>query len=127
MENRHDGTQLILALYPMARGFGFALFEGRHRPIDWGVKDARGDDKNRAALAKAAELIAWHEPDLILLEHPEGSRRAERIRKLHWALVRLANDRKIAVRQLQRSDVRAAFANVQPPTKYRIAQAIARD
>src|SRR4051794_13447518 len=83
MKGRNDREQLILAIYLTTRGFGFVVFEGRQRTIDWGVKDARGD-KNGKVLAKIEELMAWYKPGLLVLEHAYAptSRRTGRIRRL---------------------------------------------
>jgi hypothetical protein len=128
MASKNNRERLILAIYLTTRGFGFVVFEGRRRTIDWGVKDARGD-KNRKVLAKIDELISWYRPDLLVLEHAHGvlSRRAERIRQLHLQIVELAKMRKIALRQFTRSDIKAGFASRKASTKYKIAQAVSRE
>lgn len=128
MGKRQHRERLILAIYPTSRGFGFVVFEGRHRPIDLGTKDARAD-KNQIVLAKAGELMSWFRPDMLILEdaNAAGSRRADRIRHLHQQLVALAKSRDISVREFARSDVKAAFASRDASSKYEIAQAIARE
>src|SRR6266852_1877016 len=110
MGNRQSRERLILAIHPTTRGFGFVVFEGRHRPIDWGTKDARGE-KNQRVLTKAAELIAWYKPDILVLENAQsaGSRRADRIRQLHLRLAELAKESKVALRQFARSDIKAVY------------------
>src|SRR5947209_2069896 len=128
MKDRNDREQLILAIYLTTRGFGFVVFEGRQRTIDWGVKDARGD-KNRKVLAKIEELLSWYRPDMLVLENAygTGSRRAARIRQLHLQIVELSQTRKIPVRQFSRSDIKVAFASRNASTKYEIAQAVSRE
>jgi hypothetical protein len=128
MKNRLDRGRLLLAIYPTTRGFGFVVFEGRQRTIDWGVKDARGD-KNRKVLVKIEELISWYRPDIIVLEDAHGvdSRRTDRIRQLHLQVVELAKMRKIALRQFTRRDIRAAFASRNASTRYEIAQAVCQE
>ena len=123
-----QSERLTLAIYTTTRGFGFVVFEGRNRTIDWGAKEARGD-KNRVVLAKAGELMSWYRPDLLVLENTEGagSRRADRIRDLHRQLTELAKTRRIAVRRFARSEIRAAFAAREASTKYQIAQAVSRE
>jgi len=81
MKGRNNSELLSLAIYLTTRGFGFVVFEGRQRTIDWGVKDVRGD-KNRKVLAKIEKLMSWYRPELLILEnaHGTGSRRVERIR-----------------------------------------------
>jgi Holliday junction resolvasome RuvABC endonuclease subunit len=128
MKGRNDREQLTLAIYLTTRGFGFVVFEGRQRTIDWGVKDARGD-KNPKVLAKIEELMSWYRPDMLVLENIEepDCRRADRIRNLHWQLAELAKTRKIPVRQFTRSDIKAAFASRKASTKYEIAQAVSQE
>jgi Holliday junction resolvasome RuvABC endonuclease subunit len=128
VKGRNDRERLILAIYLTTRGFGFVVFEGRQRTIDWGVKDARGD-KNRKVLVKIEELMSWYKPDMLVLENAHGtkSRRAERIRQLQLQIVELAKTRKIPLRQFTRSDVRAAFASRNASTKYEIAGAVSRE
>ena len=128
MKNKKDRERLILAIYLTTRGFGFVVFEGRERTIDWGVKDVRGD-KNRKVLAKIEELIAWYKPEVLVLENAHGttSRRAARIRQLQLQVVELAKIRRIPVRQFTRSDIKVAFATRNASTKYEIAQAVSRE
>lgn len=128
MGKKQQGERLILAIYTTTHGFGFVVLEGPNRMIDWGTKDARRD-KNRVVLAKAAELMSWYQPDLLVLEHALGpeSRRNDRIRQLHGQLVELAKAHKTAVRQFARSEIRTAFASREAVTRYEIAEAISRE
>ena len=128
MEKGRDHERLILATYLTTRGFGFVVFEGRRRTIDWGVKDVRGD-KNRKIITKIEELMSWYRPEVLVLEnaHGAGSRRAERIRQLYLQVIELAKTRKIPVRQFTRSDIKVAFASRNASTKYEIAQAVSRE
>jgi len=120
--------QLILAIYTTSRGFGFVVFEGRNRTIDWGTKEARGD-KNRIVLQKVSELMAWYRPHLLILENIDAAdcRRVDRIRNLYRQLIDLAITNEIAVRQFARSEIKAVFAGRAASTRYEIAQAISRE
>ena len=128
MKTKEDRDKLLLAIYPTTRGFGFVVFEGRDRTIDWGVKDARGD-KNRKVLAKIEELVAWYRPDMLVLENAHGptSRRDDRIRQLNVLVIEFAKARRIPVRQYTRSDIKAAFADRKASTRYEIAEAVSRE
>src|SRR5262249_5157926 len=125
MKTRKDRDLLLLAIYPTTRGFGFVVFEGRDRTIDWGVKDAHGD-KNRKVLAKIEELVSWYKPDMLVLENAHGamSRRAKRIRQLHGLIIELAKNRDIRVQQFSRSDIKATFKSRSALSRYEIAQAV---
>ena len=84
MTHPRSGTQLVCAIYPSTRGFGYAVFEGPHSLIDWGVTAVRGRQKNLASLRKVRELLAFYRPDVLVLEDYQGrgSRRAKRIQTL---------------------------------------------
>jgi hypothetical protein len=128
MGTRRPVEQLILALCPTSRGFGFVVLEGRNRTIDWGAKDARGD-KNRVVLAKARELMRWYRPHLLVLENTDAPhcRRTDRIRNLHRQLCELASEQNISISQFCRSEIRATFAHRKASTKFEIAHAISQE
>jgi len=128
MKTRNGRDQLLLAIYPTTRGFGFVVFEGPERTIDWGVKDVQGD-KNRKLVSKIEELISWYRPEMLVLENAHGttSRRAKRIRQLHKLVVELAKNRKIRVQQFSRSDIKATFKNRSASSRYEIAQAVSQE
>jgi hypothetical protein len=50
------GTTLLLAIAPSSRGFGYTLFLGPKKLLDWGVKEIRVD-KNARCVTQAAVLI----------------------------------------------------------------------
>lgn len=124
--NEEQTQKIVLALSPTTRGIGFCIFEGPQRPIDWGIKEAR-IMKNVRCLSKVAELIAFYEPDVIVVEDhtDESSRRSRRVKKLIEAVLRLAEKKHITVRVFSRSMVRAAFSQFGALTKFDIAKAIA--
>lgn len=123
-----DELEIVLAIYTTDRGFGWAVFEGRHSLIDWGVKEVRGD-KNRQSLAKASNLLLWYKPDILVLENPfaDGGRRSTRIKQLHRQLTELAESCKVQTKQISRSDIKAVFELRSAKSRYDIALAIAEE
>jgi hypothetical protein len=119
-------AHIVCAVYPSTRGFGYAVFEGPHSLVDWGVKAARGRQKNLASLVKARELLAFYRPDILVLEDCEGlgSRRAKRIQTLTNLMTAHATEERIATASFSRSEVRACFDLT---TKREIAEAIVRE
>src|SRR5450755_651607 len=73
----------VLAVDPSTHGFGYALFEGPRRLVDWGTKDIRGD-KHAAAIQKTEELIRRYQPAVFVVEDcgDTKSRRNPRVRLL---------------------------------------------
>lgn len=116
-----------LALYPFTRGFAFVLFEGPSSPIDWGVKELRGGEKNAITLQAVARLVDRYAPETIVIEDMKDteSRRHLRIRALYRLIAILARSRGIDVARYRHADVLKTFASVGARTKYEIAQAIA--
>lgn len=81
MRHRRWKRELVVAVYPSTRGFGYAVFDGPEILVDWGVRSIRGARKNTRSLEKIRDLIALYPPDALVFEdyRGEGSRRARRI------------------------------------------------
>src|ERR1700694_2997306 len=101
---RHE---LVLAINLQTRGFAFVLFEGWLSPVDWGVYDARGADKNARCLDRIDSLLALHTPDVLVLQDmsEHGTRRARRIQRLNRHAAELGDERGILVRTYSRAQV----------------------
>ncbi|MFZ6016829.1 MAG: hypothetical protein ACOYU0_04290 [Nitrospirota bacterium] len=124
MKNDHQKENRILALDPANRGFGFAVLEGLERLIDWGVKEAR-ENRNDRCLCKVRDLVEQYQPDVVVVEAPEGSRRGRRVKNLIKRIIHLASKRKIKVCCFSRQKIREAFSQYGAYTKHQIATAIA--
>jgi Holliday junction resolvasome RuvABC endonuclease subunit len=118
---------LTFAVYPTARGFGWAALASPLAPHSGGLVEVT-KDKNVVCLRKIEALLAELEPETLVLEAFErrNSARTDRIANLCRALVSLANDRSIAFAIYTRKDVGACFSTVGARTRYEIAEAIAR-
>lgn len=116
----------VLALYPTSRGFGFVLFEGSERLIDWGVKEVRWKDKNFLSLHGMKVLIERYSPDIVVIEDtsPKKSRRHERIRILYRLLARHAESKGITVHRFTQGAMHEHFS---VHTKYEMAEAVAAE
>jgi hypothetical protein len=126
MIRKRTNSELVFAVFPSTRGFGYALFEGPQSLIDWGVKAARCRQKNLESLQKIRELVAFYRPDVVVLEDYEGpgSRRAKRIRTLINLTAAHAAEEGMSTAFFSRAAVRACFGL---ETKREIAEAIARE
>jgi hypothetical protein len=103
---------------------GYAVFEGIGLPIDWGIKRVSGE-KNLATLEKVENLIGLFQPDTIVLEEIEGSRRCDRVRELLHHIVERAVTLGIEIARFSRKAV-SGFLKLDPSvTKHQIACAIA--
>ena len=118
----------VLAVDPSTRGFGYALFEGPDRLVDWGTKDIR-KDKHAAALQKTEELIRRYEPAVLVMEDfgHARSRRNLRVRRLTKQMFALARRSGIKEHALPLVAVYQQFSKRRAQTKYDIASTLARE
>lgn len=118
---------LVLAVHPFTRGIAFTLFEGPLSPIDWGVKDIRGRQKNVASLEAIKRLIERLQPDILVLQDLAGpsERRSQRVRRLQRLIEIYAQAEALEVHRYTREDIRECFKEAGASTRYEIAQAIA--
>jgi hypothetical protein len=126
MTHRRNGTQLVCAIHPSTRGFGYVVLEGPHSLVDWGVKAVRSHQRNLASLTRVRELLAFYQPDVLVLENYQGrgSHRAKRVRTLINLIAAHAAEKRITTAAYSRSDLRTSFG---VKTKREIAEAIARE
>jgi hypothetical protein len=119
---------LVLAIHLQSRGFAFVLFERWLAPVDWGVYDARGKDKNARCLDRIDSLLALHTPDVLVLQDTSesGTRRANRIRALNRDAAELADQRGMLVRTYSRAQVIESFEEFGTITKHGIAESVAK-
>jgi len=117
----------VMGFHPTARGFGWVVFEGPFRPIDWGLVSAR-KDKNATCLKRLDGMLHRFAPEVLVLEayDRQSSRRARRIARLGASVRRAADLRGVEIVVYQRAQVREAFAETGAKTRREIAEAVAR-
>lgn len=116
----------VLAIDPTTKGFGFAIFEGPERLIDWGVAYV-GREKNAGALRRVTAFIRRYDPDVVVIEDHSSRtcRRRERARNLLKAISLLASTHSIVTHRVSVRTVRIVFSAIGVTTKYPIAAALA--
>lgn len=113
----------VLSLDPSAAGFGFAVVEGGHRLIDWGV--ARIWSRNdQEFLARVEAMIDRYRPALVVLEDRSASRRRSRTLRRLRLVASHCQTRELPVAFVTRRAVQETFAE-SGRTKHDIAKAIA--
>jgi hypothetical protein len=115
----------VLGFHPNARGFGWVVFEGPFRPIDWGLVSAR-KDKNATSLKRLDRLLTRFAPEVLVLEayDRETTRRARRIARLGVKARKLADGRGIETAVYSRAEIREAFAETGARTRREVAEAV---
>lgn len=122
---RRTKGPLVLAIAPARRGFGYAVFDGMHKVIDWGHYEVKRGT-NRQYLTRFCSLITWYSPDMLVLPNlaRQRSRRSPRVVKRMLSIQAAAARRKIAIARYTRLEIRAAFAGAEARFRYEIARAI---
>jgi hypothetical protein len=118
---------LTFAVYPTARGFGWAAFTSPLSPHTGGLVEV-AKDKNVVCLRRIEKLLVDLEPETLVLEAFErrNSARSDRIARLCRSLVALANDRGVELAIYTRKEIETCFASVGARSRFEIAEAIAR-
>ena len=117
--------ELVIAVQPYTRGFGFALFVAPLSPVDWGTKVIRSGDRDALSVAAVEKLISlWH-PEVLLLMDYGKAWPAPRIERLHEQIGFVAAKMGVPTRRYGRKQIQACFAGVGAVSRYQIAQAIA--
>ncbi len=116
----------VLAIDPGGAKFGFAVFEGEDRLVDWGLRRIRPGRKGDG-VGRVVELLDCYRPDALVVEDVSSKHagRSPRIRRLVRAVFRLGSKRGIPTYSFPRARIRAAFLQVGAFTKEEIAAAIA--
>jgi hypothetical protein len=121
-------SDLVMSVFPYARGIAYVVFEDPNSPVDWGICDPHGDRKKHQAIRIIAALVDRYSPGVLVLRDRVGIRRGRNWR--HAALVEaletLARQKGISIARLSREQVRQSFSSLESPTRYAIVQAVAK-
>jgi hypothetical protein len=128
--NYRKNHKRILALDVRPRSFGFVVFEGPDKLLDWGVRSFRkGVNAVRIPLAKKIDVLL-DECDPAAVVAKEGPRRIKlnsgKRRRMLDEVLRKAERRGISVRVLRPSAVRKTLAENGNLTKHEMASAMAK-
>ena len=127
MSKQETKHKRVLALDLGTRGFGYAVMEGPHQLIDWGVREIRRN-KTTVTLAKVQHLIDRYQPDNLVKEDyaDQDKRRPERVRVLAKRVGEMAITAGTKVQTFCRSKVKEAFVGTEAVTRHEIATVLAR-
>jgi len=119
----------VLAIDPITKGFGFAVFDGPQLLVNWGLRGTKcWPHPRHRYLREIVKLLEVYSPDRIVVEDclDARSRRGKRGRQLIELIITLAGERGITVRRISRAGLQRAFAPDNACTKYKIALAVVR-
>lgn len=112
---------VILALYPNARGLGYACIEMPQRLLDYGVITVRPKSTEKL-LPRIQKFIDFFQPRIVVIREDDGRRyKLNRLKKVVSAIESVAVERNITVHHYSREDIKQVFAQFGNTTKYEIA------
>jgi hypothetical protein len=116
----------VLALDVHPRSFGFVVFEGPNRMLDWGVRSFRtgANAVKIPAGGKILVLLDEFRPSAVVIRERLTGRTAKQTRML-MIVERRARSRRILVRRISRRTVNRAFVGFER-NKHEVASALAR-
>ena len=118
----------IVAIALRSRRFGFAVFEGPNRLLDWGmVFYPLNNDVQRAAASKrVASLLTLFIPSVVVVgrTRPLNVRNDSGIRPILRSIRREASSRLIPVRLMKKAEVREVFRLFRAKSKHEIASLV---
>jgi len=122
------GNKMVLAFYPNHLGFGFALMENALSLKDYQIVVSR-PMSNKYLLKRIKGLIAYYEPDIVVLENIEtkGTRKSKRVQRLMKSILNYAVINKIPFAQYTRAQIREVFLNFNAKSKFEISSTIAQN
>ena len=127
MSRNHSKHSRVIGIAPSAKGFGYAVFEGKETLVDWGISHVERN-KTVLSLRKVEKLILRYRPDVLAIQDywAKDSRRAIRIQDLGTRLRALAKNLDVRVILISRRKVDRVIVGHERATKYVLAQALAK-
>ena len=127
MSKQELNHKRVLALDFGTRGFGYAVMEGPHQLIDWGVREVR-KNKNQRSLKKVEQLIDRYQPDALVLEDyaRQDKRRPDRVRALIGRIEETAIQAGTKAHTFSRAKIKEAFVATGAVSRYEIATTLSR-
>lgn len=120
--------ELVLCIYPSARGIGYAVFEGSRSLVDWGVKHIRSGRKNARAMQAVRDLATFYHPDRLVIRDygRSDAKHNVRIKGLLSSIAVFAKEDRMRTVMLGRAEIRACFGKHGAKSKKEIAETVAR-
>ncbi|MCI5051044.1 MAG: hypothetical protein MRY57_01945 [Candidatus Pacebacteria bacterium] len=121
-------TGLTMALFPNGLGFGYTIMKNAITvEIAQSVAVKPRPISNTKVLTKIREKVAYYEPDTIVIEDYQNSRKSKRVSKLLKEIVKFCEERNITLHKYSRKDIRFVFSNFNAHTKHEIAKVISEN
>ena len=120
----------ILAIALRSRRFGFAVFEGPNRLLDWGMVFYPLNDgaQRRAVTKRVASLLTLFAPSIVVVGRTRllNVRNGSGVRPILRSIRREASARQVPVHLMTRAEVRPVFHALHAKSKREIALMLAQ-
>lgn len=118
---------IVLALYPNALGFGYAIIKSPRDPLECGVVKV-SPISNRKCMDRIKKFIDYYEPILIIVQDLQGksSSKSRRVKSLLDRITSYAVIQRLRVARYSREQIRFVFAEFDAQSKYAIAKTICK-
>jgi len=127
--SRFNHHKRVLALDVRPRSFGYAVFEGLNRILDWGVRSYRKADGSVPAIVRknVEQLIGDFAPGVLVIKDrwTQRGKTSPKLKKILAVVEQTAKKHRVPLRAISRKAVKKAFAGQGRVTKHSIATALA--
>ncbi|HAZ00587.1 MAG: hypothetical protein A2W90_04870 [Bacteroidetes bacterium GWF2_42_66] len=115
-------TERIISIYPNTVGFGYVVLNEKGEIIDCAIV-AINPIHNDKCLKRIYQIIKYYQPNIIIIEDCENSKRCERIKKLVSQINEYENEN-IKVIKYKKEQVRSTFEVFGARNKFEISRKI---
>ena len=126
-ETKTRKTNIVLALFVNARGFGIAVLEDALTVLNaYNVVLHTYPICNNKVLEKIKEKIDFYLPSVVILEDATGygSRKSKRVKKMISLIEEYVQNTSLQINKYSRNDIRFVFSSFNAHSKYEIAKVI---
>jgi len=119
-------SELVLAVFPTSRGFGWALFEGTMAPVNWGIASVKRN-KSAWCMTRFGKLIDLYRPKALLIEvndSPEAGP-GNRVAVLAQDMRGFAANRDIDVHVYSREEIASTLLSDEHASRDDVAEVVA--
>lgn len=120
----NKNSNVILSLYPNAKGLGYVCADMPHKLIDYGMITIRPFGSRRV-LDRIEKFLDFFQPKLLVVRNCKSESDSRRkARKVTEKIVALAKEKKLPVYEYTREQIRFVFEQFSATSKYEIAMKI---
>lgn len=123
MPERKEKINIVFAVYPNAKGFGFVYMGNPRKLLDYGAVRIY-PMSNKKVMERIKRSLDYFRPTIVVVQNPKGksSRTGPRVRRLIRKIVKYAVEENLSVARYSRDQVREVFEQFGAVTKYEISQ-----